>query len=58
MPNSVRLKVVFDYLSNVEISKMGEKPCEASVPQNGQKLIWVETENYLDMGRWPRIKNR
>ena len=29
---------------------MGEKPCEASVPQNGQKLIWVEIENYLDMG--------
>ena len=30
MPNSVRLKVVFNYLSNVEISKMGEKPCEGS----------------------------
>ena len=30
MPNSVLLKVVFNYLSNVEISHMGEKPCEGS----------------------------
>ena len=28
MLNSVRLKVVFNYFSNIEISKMGEKPCE------------------------------
>ena len=30
MLNSVRLKVVFNYFSNIEISKMGEKPCERS----------------------------
>ena len=30
MLNSVPLKVEFHYISNVEISKMGEKPCERS----------------------------
>ena len=30
MLNLVRLKVVFNYFSNIEISKMGEKPCELS----------------------------
>ena len=28
----------------------------ASGPQNGQKLIWVEIENYLDMGDWYLLK--
>ena len=49
--NSVGLKVVANYCSNVEISKMGEKlASEASGPQNGQELVWVEIGNYLDMG--------
>ena len=30
MLNSVRLKFVFNYFSNIEISKMGEKPCKRS----------------------------
>ena len=30
MLKSVRLKVVFNYFSNVELSKIGEKPCELS----------------------------
>ena len=30
MLNSVGLKVVANYCSNVEISKMGEKPCKQS----------------------------
>ena len=29
---------------------------EASGPQNGEKLIWVEIENYLDMGENQSLK--
>ena len=46
MLNSVRLKVVANYCSNVEISKMGEKPCKRS----------EQTTEWAKIGRGGNLK--